>query len=117
MESLVPVWYWLEKIAPFPPTSYAFAASVIAYVDVADTSDKQKMEILRKVAMECEIESESKEAASKFCWECAKPAKNTKLLCCSNCKLANYCGKECQKKGWTSHSALCKQGFPIVIKK
>jgi len=113
MESLVPVWCWLDVIAPFAPTSGAFAASIINYIDVADTSDKQKMEMLRKIATECEIEDDRKNAASKFCWECAASGEKSKLLCCSKCKLASYCNVACQKAGWGAHSGACKQGFPI----
>ena len=50
MESLLPVWYWLETIGPIAPTSYAFAPSIIGYIDVAASSNKQKMHMLQKIA-------------------------------------------------------------------
>jgi hypothetical protein len=31
-----------------------------------------------------------------------------KLLSCSKCRLARYCSKECQMKGWPKHKAVCK---------
>jgi len=31
----------------------------------------------------------------------------TKLLCCSRCKLAHYCSRECQKQHWKGHKKVC----------
>ena len=31
------------------------------------------------------------------------PLKNNVLKKCTGCNVANYCGKECQKKNWQTH--------------
>ena len=48
----------------------------------------------------------------KECEVCCK--KVDKILYCSKCKLANYCGKECQIKNWPEHKQVCHVllGFP-----
>lgn len=41
----------------------------------------------------------------RTCIQCGKPA--TKR--CSKCKIAKYCGTECQKAHWSQHKESCKQ--------
>jgi hypothetical protein len=47
----------------------------------------------------------------QVCSGCDKQhVNNTKLQRCSRCKLAVYCGKECQLKHWRSgHKSICKK--------
>ena len=40
-----------------------------------------------------------------MCKTCLK--ENVKLLTCGRCKSVYYCSKECQKKDWKSHKAVC----------
>lgn len=40
------------------------------------------------------------------CEVCFKEAE-TRMIC-SVCRLASYCSKDCQKKAWTTHKAICK---------
>ena len=40
------------------------------------------------------------------CWKCKN---NTHCLRCANCKIARYCGAECQKQDWRSHLILCRK--------
>ncbi len=35
----------------------------------------------------------------------------TKLQLCSRCKLAAYCGIECQRKDWPAHKLICGKSF------
>jgi len=41
------------------------------------------------------------------CWECKRVTDDDQ--CCSRCKLAVYCSRECQTKHWPSHKADCKK--------
>ena len=44
-----------------------------------------------------------------FCFACSKrePIGSSTLKTCSKCGLAQYCNKECQIKGWTTHKKTC----------
>ncbi len=47
------------------------------------------------------------------CWQCGKTTEKdreeTDLKYCSICKMARYCGQECQKKEWKVHKLLHKE--------
>ena len=43
----------------------------------------------------------------RICRCCSKPGSS--LLACSRCKLAYYCGRECQTKDWKEHKKSCSQ--------
>jgi hypothetical protein len=44
------------------------------------------------------------------CWNCGKSNQITTLQQCSRCKVAKYCGKQCQKEDWKSgHKNDCQQ--------
>ena len=43
--------------------------------------------------------------------ECLLCGKQTILICCQ-CRVASYCGKDCQRKDWISHKVIC-QSPPI----
>ena len=43
---------------------------------------------------------------SKLCWNCSAVLESSKL--CSDCKIACYCGKPCQKSDWKVHRELHK---------
>jgi hypothetical protein len=47
------------------------------------------------------------------CLSCGKD--NIKLLQCGKCKLAAYCGKECQKTDWKVHKNICPD-MPMLKK-
>jgi hypothetical protein len=40
------------------------------------------------------------------CWECGGGSHDC-LMVCSACKIALYCGKECQAKAWNGHKSCC----------
>ena len=39
------------------------------------------------------------------CFHCQ--TEGTKMMCCSQCHIAWYCGKACQKKHWKLHKRAC----------
>ena len=39
------------------------------------------------------------------CFHCQ--TESTKMMCCSQCHRAWYCGKPCQKKHWKQHKKAC----------
>ena len=53
----------------------------------------------------------------RFCFSCKLDVeqlmkKNKKLKKCSFCKIAEYCGKDCQRRDFAAnHKRLCIQGF------
>lgn len=44
-----------------------------------------------------------------MCKTCHK--ENVKLLTCGRCKSVHYCSKDCQKKDWKSHKAVCAVAY------
>ena len=40
----------------------------------------------------------------RLCWHCFNPGDN--LKCCSKCKIAQYCTKNCQKLDWKVHKEV-----------
>ena len=49
--------------------------------------------------------AESQKFQSNACFACGK--ENEKLSRCGKCKIAAYCGKECQTSHWSIHKSLC----------
>ena len=47
-------------------------------------------------------------AHKHVCWQC-KQYYDFELLRCANCKLARYCGPDCQAQAWKLHQRVCKQ--------
>ena len=53
----------------------------------------------------------------RFCFSCKLDTeqlmkKNKKLKTCSFCKIAEYCGKDCQRQDFSdNHKRLCIQGY------
>lgn len=44
-----------------------------------------------------------------MCGECGVPGRLMERLSrCGRCRIATYCGRHCQKKGWAKHKAHCK---------
>ncbi len=43
----------------------------------------------------------------KSCCVCKKVIETYQIKRCSNCKMAYYCSKECQKKDWKEHKKFC----------
>ena len=41
-----------------------------------------------------------------FCFGCGI-YRDSKLQQCKECRVANYCSVECQKKDWSEHKAMC----------
>ncbi len=39
------------------------------------------------------------------CFHCQ--SEGAKMMCCSQCHRAWYCGKPCQKKHWKAHKRIC----------
>ena len=54
------------------------------------------------------LELKNAPAHKHVCWQC-KQHYDWKLLRCANCKLACYCGPDCQAQAWTLHRRVCKQ--------
>ena len=51
------------------------------------------------------------------CWFCASQAKeNSSLMSCSNCKMAKYCGRNCQKSDWKRHKILHADHERVITK-
>jgi len=50
-------------------------------------------------------------ASTDCCAHCGKHG--TELRRCSRCRLASYCGAECQKAGWKLHKAACAPRLSI----
>ncbi|XP_070590180.1 histone-lysine N-methyltransferase SMYD3 isoform X3 [Erythrolamprus reginae] len=48
----------------------------------------------------------SKKRLGGVCEDCLR--RNERLLKCSQCKVAKYCGVHCQKKAWLDHKRECK---------
>mmetsp|Transcript_8772 Transcript_8772/g.13015 ORF Transcript_8772/g.13015 Transcript_8772/m.13015 type:complete len:359 (-) Transcript_8772:912-1988(-) len=46
---------------------------------------------------------------TRTCLCCVKNQKEAKLQVCTQCKMAYFCGAECQKKKWLSHKRVCKK--------
>lgn len=46
---------------------------------------------------------QKKKKKRRTCWMCGKKAQNR----CTGCKVANYCGADCQKRGWKEHKEDC----------
>ncbi|KAG8216323.1 hypothetical protein J3R82DRAFT_6393 [Butyriboletus roseoflavus] len=40
---------------------------------------------------------------------CARCHRQDELKCCSGCRAAKYCSKECQMSDWTTHKAVCRK--------
>ncbi|KAF8967549.1 hypothetical protein BDZ97DRAFT_1656465 [Flammula alnicola] len=49
-----------------------------------------------------------KQKNARQCAYCEE-VKEKDLMICSRCKLAYYCGRECQRLAWPSHKRYCKQ--------
>ena len=45
------------------------------------------------------------------CFHCQ--AEGTKMMCCSQCHIAWYCGKACQKKHWKLHKRACSAAVAV----
>ena len=43
----------------------------------------------------------------KICFGCGKLS-NSKIKICSGCNKIYYCNRECQKRDWKNHKAICK---------
>ncbi len=43
----------------------------------------------------------------RTCHGCKQMIESYQLKRCSNCKMAYYCSKECQKKDWQKHKIFC----------
>ena len=68
---------------------------------VKESSKSQKMSFENKRhCFSCKLDSEQ------------LMKKNKKLKTCSFCKIAQYCGVECQRRDWCdNHKVLCIEGF------
>ncbi|KAH6903434.1 hypothetical protein BKA70DRAFT_597495 [Coprinopsis sp. MPI-PUGE-AT-0042] len=78
--------------------------------------DSSKPERSQALKNQVTGEKETRPQVSKT-WQSKQPrecsnchtAKETGMMICSRCKLAHYCGKECQKEAWPRHKPLCKK--------
>lgn len=41
-------------------------------------------------------------------------AKRSTMLCCTGCRVANYCSRECQKAAWPENKEFCERLRSIV---
>jgi len=76
-------------------------------INYAYGNERESVENRRKVLyftcfFLCNCSRCTKEQKCKCC-----NVQQENLLCCSRCKIATYCSKECQKKNWSSHKSTC----------
>ena len=69
-------------------------------------------EYLRRVHGKIVVDLEAKWRAT--CWSCHVRTDEQELKVCTVCKMAKYCGAECQKKDWKHHK-LIHQHMEFVI--
>ena len=46
---------------------------------------------------------------AKMCWSCHLESDSEVLKSCTECKIAKYCGKDCQRNDWKIHKLLHKE--------
>ena len=49
---------------------------------------------------------------------CSHPGRKVErctMKCCSRCRLANYCSRECQVENWGVHKKFCKRDYQLSI--
>ncbi len=65
-------------------------------------------------ASECLLEDADLKSTNRprKCFECRKS--EATLRCCANCRLAQYCSRECQTRSWSAHKKLCKQSDMLL---
>ncbi|XP_062576684.1 uncharacterized protein LOC134238584 [Saccostrea cucullata] len=67
----------------------------------------QKIKVFVNLKFSVSVEEPSSTTRSQ-CWECGKESSQTKFKKCSQCKVAVYCSRDCQKKDWKKiHKVLC----------
>ena len=67
-------------------------------------------DLLMRKFIKDEFQIEIQDLVAKWsnkCWTCYTPGED--LRKCTECKLAKYCGKECQKSDWKAHKLLHKE--------
>ncbi len=56
-----------------------------------------------------------KEEWRQKCWKCVEVKSEAELKRCAKCKLAMYCGQECQRADWRDHKRQHKQLTNLVL--
>ncbi|CAB4036920.1 Stress-induced-phospho 1, partial [Paramuricea clavata] len=87
--------------------------SVIEYNDISYNSgpginEEGSLNEHRKNKLQNNKEERNQSTAqseAKLCYYCKKTEKNLKK--CTNCFMAQYCGRECQKSDWKNHKEVC----------
>merc|ERR1711874_742302 len=51
----------------------------------------------------------SRDLYKDLCWKCSKERAEVKLLKCSGCKTARYCGDKCRDNDWADHGSWCER--------
>jgi len=58
-----------------------------------------------------ELYTETKKMHEKLCYcsHCKSIKKRSSLMVCGDCRIENYCSKECQTAAWSDHQSECKR--------
>ena len=79
--------------------------------ELLQITKKKKMKhnstLIHKDIKEKNIKDTSEPKTNIHCNECNKPL--VKVMRCSRCKMAHYCGVDCQLKAWKEHKIECKK--------
>jgi len=67
----------------------------------------------RQKAVEKRAAAVAKQEKGEVCANCGG-GDAKKLQACGRCKVAKYCGVECQKANWKHHKGMCKQMADLV---
>lgn len=90
--------------------------------DIINHPSKQRCVVARRKFKKGDVVIKNQ----SFGWKLMKSSWNTKcaacfqpcqtLLCCSKCKIVNYCSRNCQKSDWVQHKAECAH-LPYLVNK
>jgi hypothetical protein len=95
-----------KEWAPFVPYVTRIAISPIFAVSYLDAVGKDFAEMTSNMKID-DDGPKMVSAAIDRCNHCNAKAANDRLLRCSQCKKAAYCGKSCQTADWKAHKRVC----------
>ena len=61
-----------------------------------------------KASLGINVES-LEEKMSKICWACGRNEDGSVFKTCTECKVAKYCNRDCQREEWKIHKLLHKE--------
>jgi len=86
----------------------------------ARTDRGLKIQLAGKIPCECLDETRAGarlEPRTRKCDYCKRQDTQDIFKKCSRCKVACYCTKDCQVKGWKNHKLICNKGVASLLKK